>query len=320
MVCPIAICGATATGKTSLAIRLAGEFGGEIIGCDSMQIYRGMDIGTAKPTASELDAVPHHMIDILEPTEPYSAMQYKESAEAAMEDIISRGRTPILCGGTGLYLDAVVYDNKYSDGGDGTDTVRAELMRYAEEHGKDALYERLREIDPESADAIHPNNVRRVARAIEIYELTGRRKSEWDAESRPRGRRRITVIGLRFSDRELHREAIRRRCREMIEAGIVDEARRLYESGALDSGMPASQAIGYKEFLPYLAGEETLDEAEMRLFYATCRYAKRQATWFYKKDYISWLEVDGVYTKSESAEALCRRAAELCRKRSHTED
>lgn len=307
---PVAICGATATGKTSLSIGLAETLSGEIIGCDSMQIYRGMDIGTAKPTAAERAAVPHHMIDIIEPTETFSVRQYKDGAEAAIDDIVSRGRVPIFCGGTGLYLDAVVYDNTYSDE-DGDDTLRAELMLYAEEHGIGALHDRLAEIDPEAAAATHPNNVRRVIRAIEIYEKTGRRKSEWDAMSRLGERRGIRVIGLRFADRELHREAIGRRCREMIESGLPDEARVLYESGALEPGMPAAQAIGYKEFLPYLRGEETLTEAEMRLFYATCRYAKRQATWFNKKDYISWLEVDRVYKGEESFGSLFERVLAL---------
>ena len=305
----VAICGATATGKTSLSLLLAESLSGEIVGCDSMQIYRGMDIGTAKPTAAERARAPHHMIDILDPTEEFSVSQYKAGAEAAMADIVSRGRVPIICGGTGLYLDAIVYDNRYSDD-DGDETVRAELIRYAEENGAPALYARLAEIDPESAAATHPNNVRRVVRALEIYEKTGRRKSEWDAESRPGERRDITVIGLRFDDRELHREAIRRRCREMMESGLPDEAERLYHSGALERGM-AAQAIGYKELIPYLRGEGSLGDAEEKLFYATCRYAKRQATWFYKKDYINWLSVDGVFLGTESMETLFRRAVDI---------
>ena len=309
-VVPISICGATATGKTALALMLAAEYGGEIISCDAMQIYRGMDIGTAKPTEAERARVPHHMIDIKEPTEPYSVSDYKTDAEAAEADIVSRGKTPIYCGGTGLYLDAVIYGNKYSDGG-GDSEVRAELLRFAEEHGADALYGRLSEIDPEAAASMHKNNVRRVARAIEIYETTGKRKSEWDAESRTGGRRRMAVIGLRFADRGLHREAIRRRCREMMRGGLPEEARRLYGAGALSDGMPASRAIAYKELLPYLSGLETEAEAEDRLFYATCRYAKRQATWFYKKDYISWLAVDGVYLGEESPGALFGRAKEI---------
>ncbi len=303
----LAICGATATGKTSLSLLFAEALDGEIIGCDSMQIYRGMDIGTAKPTLAERARVPHHLIDIKEPTESYSVSEYKADAEAAMLDIESRGKTPVFCGGTGLYLDAVIYDNKYSGEGGGGE-VRDGLLKFAEENGALALHARLAEIDPVSAEAIHPNNVRRVARAIEIFEKTGRRKSEWDAESRTGERRPMTVLGLRFEDRELHREAIMKRCHEMIEAGIAEEAAKLYESGALADGMPASRAIAYKELVPYLRGEESLREAEMRLYYATCRYAKRQATWFYKKDYITWLSVDGVYKGTESMEALFQRA------------
>ena len=306
-----AICGATATGKTKLSLLLAEKYDGEIICCDSMQIYRGMDIGTAKPTKAERARVPHHMTDFLDPKTPYSVSQYKADARAAEDDIAARGHTPIFCGGTGLYLDAVVYDNKYSEfEGDGG-KVRDELMKFAEEHGAQALYDRLREVDPDAAAATHPNNVRRVARALEIFLLTGRTKSEWDAESRSDGARDIAVLGLRFFDRENHREAIRKRCRKMMEAGLADEARRLSEAGALSSGMPAAGAIGYKELLPYLRGEETLAEAEEKLFFATCRYAKRQATWFYKKDYIRWLEVDGVFTGREDISELASRAEAL---------
>lgn len=308
MIRPIAICGATATGKTSLAVEAAKRLGGEIVSCDSMQLYRGMDIGTAKPTESERAGVPHHLIDILDPFETYSCARYKIDAEAAISDIKSRGCVPVLCGGTGLYLDALMYDNKYSDEGEDDNGIRDELAAFAKENGAHALHDMLAEIDPDAAASIHENNVRRVARAIEIYQRTGRRKSEWDAESRDSARDDITVIGLRFGDRALHREAIERRCREMFSSGLADEARRLYDMGALDAGCAAAQAIGYKELLPYLRGEETEEAAVMRLYYATCRYAKRQATWFYKKDYIRWLDVDGVYLKNESADELISRA------------
>ncbi len=308
---PLVICGATATGKTALSLMLARERDGEIVGCDSMQIYRGLDIGTAKPTPGERARIRHHMIDIKEPTEPYSVSQYKDDAERAMEDIVSRGKTPVLCGGTGLYLDALIYDNKYSDEDSGDEKIRLELMRFAEENGAEALHAKLRDIDPESAEATHPNNVRRVIRAIEIFEKTGRRKSEWDAESRTGVRRAMTVIGLRFDDRGLHRDAIRRRCREMMEDGLPDEAARLYSSGALKDGMPASRAIAYKELIPFLRGEESMYDAEMRLYYATCRYAKRQATWFYKKDYINWLSVDAVCLGNEGIDDLFGRAMKI---------
>lgn len=308
----IAICGATATGKSSLALRLADELSGEIVSSDSMQIYRGMDIGTAKPTREELLSVPHHMIDILEPNAPYSVADYARDANAAIADILSFGRVPIICGGTGLYLDALVYDNKYSDADDeASEALRAELTEWAELNGADALYRRLADVDPESAAATHPNNVRRVVRALTIYYSTGKTKTEWDAASRGKRREDITVIGLRFADRERHRAVIADRCRKMIESGLVGETAMLYAAGALEEGTTAAQAIGYKEILPYIRGEEPLAASEERLFYATCRYAKRQATWFYRKDYIRWLNVDGLVLGTKTVDGLTADAMKL---------
>lgn len=310
----IAVCGATATGKSRLAVLLAQRLSGEIVSSDSMQIYRGMDIGTAKPTEEEMAAVPHHMIDTVEPNTPYSVADYAADARAAIADIRSRGRTPIVCGGTGLYLDALVYDNKYSADTDTalTDSVRGRLTAFAEKHGASALHDRLRDVDPTSAESIHPNNVRRVLRALTIYETTGKTKTEWDAVSRGGMNSDFTVIGLRFFDRERHRAVIEKRCRKMIESGLVEETERLYKSGALEPGTTAAQAIGYKEILPYLFGEESLSASEERLFYATCRYAKRQATWFYAKDYIRWLDVDGLVLGTETEDELLARALRLC--------
>ena len=208
-----------------------------------MQIYRGMDVGTAKPTEEERSRVPHHMIDVAEPSEQYSVTRYKAEAEAAMSEIISRGHIPVFCGGTGLYLDAILYDNKFSEdpgndkNGDGK-KVRDELALFAEKYGAEALHARLAEVDPESARATHPNNVRRVVRALEIFERTGRKKSEWDAGSRLGGRRHIAVIGLRFEDRALHREAIRRRCREMMTAGWSTRQRGFTIRECLRTGCP----------------------------------------------------------------------------------
>ena len=289
----VAVCGATATGKSKLAIRIAETMNGEIVNCDSMQIYRGMEIGTAKPSPSDRARVPHHMFDVADIENGYSAAEYGEAARRVIDEIESRDRVPVICGGTGLYLDAVVYDNKYSVDDNGDAMIRGELYAYAAQNGADALHERLAAVDKASADAIHKNNVRRVARALEIYIRTGRPKSEWDTESRRDGIvPGIAVLGVRYRDRERHRTAIRKRCEKMIESGLVDEARALYESGMLTNGSAAAQAIGYKEFVPYLRGEETIDEAVDRLYYDTCRYAKRQATWFYKKDYIKWLYAD----------------------------
>lgn len=309
----VAVCGATATGKTSLALMLAERENGEIISSDSMQLYRGMDIGTAKPTSDELLRVPHHMIDVLDPDEHCSVADYAVMAEQAEADIRRRGKLPIYCGGTGLYLDAIMYKNKFSESQDPEaekeSTLRAE--KYLAENGAEALHSLLVRLDPTAAEAIHPNNTRRVIRAIVICETTGKTKTEWDAASRGEVRDDAVVLGLRFADRELHRLAIEKRCGEMIKSGLVEETARLYEIGALDAGKTAAQAIGYKELLPYIKGEETLKDAEMRLFYATCHYAKRQATWFYRKDYVNWLEVDDLYLGKETKDELYRRAAKL---------
>lgn len=306
----VAVCGATATGKTSLALMLAERNGGEIISSDSMQLYRGMDVGTAKPTRDELLRVPHHMIDVLDPDESCSVADYAAHALSIEADVRARDRTPVYCGGTGLYLDAVMYKNKFSQSADpeAERSAAAEAEAYLSENGADALHALLHAVDPDAADAIHPNNVRRVIRALVIYETTGKTKTEWDAASRGELRDDVAVIGLRFRDRELHRRAIGERCRAMIADGLVEETERLYAAGALDPGKTAAQAIGYKEILPYLRGEESLADAEMRLYYATCRYAKRQATWFYAKDYVSWIEVDGLCLGLESKEEIYSRA------------
>ncbi len=309
----LAVCGATATGKTSLALMLAERENGEIISFDSMQLYRGMDVGTAKPTNAELLRVPHHMIDVLDPDERCSVADYAARAESAEQDIKRRLKLPIYCGGTGLYLDAVMYKNKFSAAVDPDAerdaTARAE--KYLAENGADALHALLGTMDPSAAEAIHPNNTRRVIRAIVIKETTGKTKTEWDAESRGEMRDDVVVLGLRFADRELHRRAIGERCDEMIKSGLVEETERLCKIGALDEGKTAAQAIGYKEMLPYIRGEESLADAKMRLYYATCRYAKRQATWFYSKNYVNWLEVDALYLGRETKDELYSRATAI---------
>lgn len=287
---------------------------------DSMQIYRGMDVGTAKSTEAEMCGVPHRMIDIIETNAPYSVADYAADARAVMADIEARGMTPILCGGTGLYLDALLYDNKYSPDTEveKADAVKAELESYLAEYGAHALHERLRRVDPKAAASTHPNNVRRVLRALSVYETTGKTKTEWDAESRGDVRGDVTVIGLCFRDRELHRKCIGERCRKMADAGLIEETERLYSAGALEPGTTAAQAIGYKEILPYIKGEESLDESLLRLYYATCRYAKRQGTWFYAKEYIKWLEVDDLYLGKETEEELLARALRLIERDAET--
>ncbi len=303
----LAVVGATASGKTALSIALAKALGGEIISCDSMQIYRGMDIGTAKPSEEEKEGIPHHLIDIVEPSESFSVADYAPLAAKAIEDITSRGKLPIFCGGTGLYLDAVLTANEYSEAASDP-ALREELTREAEEKGALDLWERLKIEDAASAEGIHPNNVKRVIRALEIKLLTGIPKSEWDRRSRlaPSPYNSV-VLGLSYPDRTVLYERIDRRVDIMVEAGLVDEVRALVESGRLPRSSTAAQAIGYKEILSYLDGEISLAEAVETVKTATRRYAKRQITWFGSKSYVTPVEVLGGISE-ESLEKIIKNA------------
>ena len=283
-----AVVGPTASGKTALAIALAKKFDGEVISCDSMQIYKGMDIGTAKPTADEMDGIPHHMIDIIEPSETFSAADYAPLAKAAADDIISRGKLPIFCGGTGLYLDAVLTANSYA----ATETdpkLRAELIADAERDGIDAMWERLNAVDPESAASTHKNNVKRVIRALEIYLTSGVTKTEWDKRSRlnptPYD---STVIALEREREELYRR-IDLRVDIMMEMGLENEVRTLLDSGRLPRNSTAAQAIGYKEFIAYFENQITLNDAVDMIKQSSRRYAKRQITWFKRDKSVNWI-------------------------------
>lgn len=289
----LAIVGPTAGGKTSLSIALAKRLGGEIISCDSMQLYRGMDVGTAKPTAEEMDGVPHHMIDIREPDESYSCAEYVADTRANIQDVTSRGLLPILCGGTGLYLDGVLLGGSFEDT-PSDPSIRERLQAIAEqEDGKDVLYDRLCEVDPDSASAIHKNNVKRVIRALEIYECCGTPKSVLDKASRERGLLYdATVIGLRYHSRELLYSRIDQRVDIMISDGLYDEVVRLKAAGVFERNATAAQAIGYKELLGVLDGTATLAEAVDGLKLATRHYAKRQMTWFSAKPYVTWIYAD----------------------------
>ncbi len=300
----LAIVGPTASGKTALAVSLAERLGGEVISCDSMQIYRGMDIGTAKPTKAEQRGVPHHLIDVAEPHEPFSAMEYVEAANAAVRDITARGKLPVFCGGTGLYLDAFLRGGMpETPGADAR--LREELHAFALSQGEEALHQELAAVDPESAAATHPHNLRRVIRALEIYRLTGVPKSEWDRRSRilP-SKYNAAVIGLSFTDRAMLYARIERRVDEMLAMGLLDETRALREAGVFDRSPTAAAAIGYKELLPYLEGSCTLEEAVEELKTATRRYAKRQLTWFGAKEYVRWIPVDDGKTAQKSEEIV----------------
>ncbi len=276
----IAVAGPTASGKTALAAHIARAIGGEVVSNDSMQIYKGMEIGTAAPTKEEMLGVPHHLIGFLSPDRDFSCAEYSEIAKPCAEDIIARGKTPVFCGGTGLYLDSLITVGSY---GEGTkdEALREELAQFALENGKEQLHEMLREIDSAAAEATHFNNVRRVIRAIEIFRTTGVTKTEWDKRSKDvKPAFEAKVIVLDFISRSLLYERIEKRVDMMLEAGLLREARELFDSGLLTESAPSYQAIGYKELLPYLRGEEDISAATDRIKQSTRRYAKRQITWF----------------------------------------
>ena len=288
----IAVVGPTASGKSALALELAKQYDGEIVSCDSMQIYKKMNIGTAKPTVDELNFVRHHMIDIAEPTENFSCEDYVRLASLAIDDICKRGKLPIICGGTGLYLDALLRGGNSAPSVD-TSEIRATLCARAEAEGIEPIYRELMVIDPESAAAIHPNNEKRVIRALEIYLATGRTKSELDRESKAfESPYDATVAYLTFNNRELLYDRIDRRVDIMIEEGLIEEARMLLAEGVFEVNRTAAQAIGYKELFGFLEGREELNSAIETLKRSTRKYAKRQITWFSAKDYAISLSVD----------------------------
>ena len=288
----IAVAGPTASGKSSLAMQLCKDLNGELISCDSMQIYRGMEIGTAKPTKKDMAEVPHHLIDICDPDVDFSAAAFAELAKKAIEDVYSRGKTPILCGGTGLYLDSVLRGVDFGDMEPDL-AYRAELLEYAEKEGAEALHARLREIDPEAAEAIHPNNVKRVARALEICKLSGMTKTEWDKNAiRGESPYNACIIALDYKNRDNLYIRIHMRVDEMFAMGLEEEARALLAKGYLAPETTAGGAIGYKELLGYLNGEMTKEEAADAIKTATRHYAKRQLTWLRRNPEVHWLYPD----------------------------
>ncbi len=288
----IAIVGPTASGKSALALELAKRYNGEIISCDSMQIYKRMNIGTAKPTAAELSAIRHHMIDVAEPSVAFSCEEYVKLASMAIDDCAKRGKLPIVCGGTGLYLDALLRGGNSAPACE-TEEIRRELMFRVQREGIEPLYSELKVFDPESAEAIHPNNHKRVIRAMEIYLSCGIPKSELDRRSRElEGPYDATVVGLFYNDREILYGRIEKRVDEMLDAGLLEETRSLMGEGVFKLNKTAAQAIGYKELIGYLEGKESLSTASDELKKATRRYAKRQLTWFSAKDYVIPLYAD----------------------------
>ena len=313
MIRALAITGPTASGKTSLSLGVAEALSGEIISCDSMQIYRGMDIGTAKATPEERVRARHHMIDILEPSDVYSAEDYKRDAMAVALDITERGRLPIFVGGTGLYIDTVMRGEVQSPPSD--TALRERLMAIAEtEEGRIALWKRLSEIDPESAEGNHYNNARRVVRALEIYELTGKTKSYFDELSRSVSADvDVKMITLDVHDRETLYKRVDMRVDEMMREGLLSEVEELYRAGMLKPEYTSSQAIGYKEIIAYLRGECTLAEAVELIKLSSRRYAKRQLTWFRHERDAYRLYIDDESGRIRRADEMLREALGFAR-------
>ncbi len=300
-----AVVGPTASGKTALSLALGARLGAEIISCDSMQIYRRMDIGTAKPSAAERAALPHHLLDIREIGEPYSAADYAADAADAVKDIEARGKVPLFCGGTGLYLSAARRGSSTAQDVPGETPLRRELLARANTpEGARALWEELQTVDPPSAAATHPNNLRRVIRALEIFYATGTPKSEWDRRTRETPPALPMVLFFLDWEREALYRRIDQRVDEMLAVGLMEEVRALFNEGLLSPGSTAGQAIGYKEFAACLRGEMSLSDATLALKTATRRYAKRQLTWFAR-------ETDRIRIAAQHADGTPRSPDEL---------
>ena len=285
----VCVVGPTACGKTTLGVLLAKQFHGEVVSADSMQIYRGMTIGTAAPTEKEMDGVPHHMVAVADPAEQWSAARYAETAIPIIDDILARGKLPVLVGGTGLWLDAVVKGHGFAGGHAGGE-VRKTLQKRLEAEGIEPLLEELRQVDPETAKRLHPADEKRILRALEVYLETGKTISAHNAETKDLPPRYDAIwIGLRFADREDMKALIDRRVDKMAEEGLVAEVRALLESG-LPRNATALQAIGYKEFLGVLEGAATDAEALAEVKLRSRQYAKRQLTWLRRNPAIHWIE------------------------------
>lgn len=298
----IFVVGPTASGKTDLSIKLAKEINGEIISADSMQIYKNMDIATAKPTAEEMQGIPHHLIGIIEPDEEFSVAQYKLRATQAIEDILSRGKMPIVVGGTGLYIDTLINNTEFLDYE--KSDIRSALEERSKNEGILSLWNELNKIDSETADKLHLNDSKRIIRALEVYYSTGKTISEQRELSHiNESPYNWCLIGLNADDRQYLYDRINLRVDIMLESGLLNEGKAFFSS---DVSHTAIQAIGYKELKPYIDGNKSLAESVEKLKMETRRYAKRQLTWFRRYDNINWFMIDR-YSKNE----LIDRAAAL---------
>lgn len=303
----ICIAGPTASGKTALAVALAKELHGEVVSCDSMQVYRRMDIGTAKPTREEMGGIPHHMLDVAEPEEDFSVSRYCAMAAPIVDDILARGKTAIIAGGTGLYMDALIKGNDFAPFP--STGVREELEARADREGMEAMMALLAQVDPVTAQRLPISDRKRILRALEIYLETGETMTEHDRKTQALPPRYTPIwLGLDFSQRQTLYDRINRRVGVMLEMGLLGEIRALLSSG-IPAGCTAMQAIGYKEFTAALAGWESIDSAADRVRQASRRYAKRQLTWFRRNKAIHWL----IRGDDDPAEEIIGRARQVLR-------
>ncbi|OCA89280.1 tRNA (adenosine(37)-N6)-dimethylallyltransferase MiaA [Bacillus sp. FJAT-27225] len=291
----IVIIGPTAVGKTKLGVELAKRYNGEIISGDSMQVYKGMDIGTAKVTPEETEGIPHHLIDIKEPDEPFSVAEFQSIVRKKIGEISSRGKLPIIVGGTGLYIQAVLYDYHFSDS-PANEEFRSALEQKAMTEGNEAVHNELANLDPEAASQLHPNNLRRVIRAIELIKESGMPLRDVQKQNEPDLLYQAAIIGLTMEREKLY-ERINKRVDLMMKAGLHDEVHSLVNKGFRNT--QAMQAIGYKEFFPYFDGGGTLEESVELLKQNSRRYAKRQLTWFRNKMDVEWYDMTNEDTLSK---------------------
>ena len=283
----IILTGPTASGKTALSVELAKRIGGEIISADSMQVYRHMDVGSAKVTVEEMDGVPHHLIDVLDPQDAFNVVTFQEMAKDAMEKIYANGHVPIVAGGTGFYIQALLYDIDFTDN-DGDMEYRHQLETLASEQGAEVLHAMLREVDPPSAEAIHANNVKRVIRALEFYKKTGQRISEHNEEERQKKSPYNFAYYVLNMDRATLYDRIDLRVDKMVEAGLEEEVKKLKAMGCTRD-MVSMQGLGYKEVLDYLNGDLSMEEAVYIIKRDTRHFAKRQLTWFKREKDVTWV-------------------------------
>ena len=303
----IVVCGPTASGKTALAVGLAKAYDGEVISADSMQIYKGFSIATAKPTAEEMQGIPHHLIDFLEPDQKFSVADFLPLARECIKDVYSRGRQPIVCGGTGLYISSLLNNVRFEEI-KSDPVLRARLEKEYKEQGAHAMWERLNKIDPETAQNVHENNAPRVVRGIEAYMLTGKTLSQLRRESiTEESEYKSCIIGIGFKDRDILYDRINRRVDIMLEQGLLEECRQVYDNCRLET---ACQAIGYKELIPYFEGKKGLDECISLIKQETRHYAKRQLTWFRRMEGINWADP----TESKDFENFLRNVQKIVAK------